>query len=210
MVSANQPDVQIQVTYANNQSNDFLLQYDSSNTSAPVNGAYASAFPVGTNAPVAVTNTGKYQTATFDLTDANFVGAENGGADFRLAVENAGLAISSVTITAGGQSGSFTPSDLSSPQAPPSVIVTPSAPQVEAFLSAGHGKVWLVVSDIGSTAFTGTVSIPSSVLNQILPDRGNGPIITQSLLGSWQPSGADSWNITLAGGSLAVLAIQPG
>ena len=34
--------------------------------------------------------------------------------------------------------------------------------------------------------------------------------LVQSLMGSWRPSGADSWHIALAGGGLAVLAIQPG
>ncbi len=210
LVPPTQPNVQIQVTYANNQTNGMFLQYDSSNTAAPVNGAYTTAFPAGTNAPVAVTSIGQYQTATFDLTNAAFTGAENGGADFRIAIENPGLAISSVTITAGRQSASFTPSELSNPQAPPALVVTPSAPQVETFLSAGQGKVWLVASNTGSTAFSGTVTIPTSVLDQLMPNKGNGPLRTQSLLGSWQPGGPDSWNITLAGGGLAVLAIQPG
>ena len=210
LVAANEPDVRIQVTYANNQTNGLFLQYDSSNTAAPVNGAYATAYPAGTNAPVTVTNTGKYQTATFDLTNAAFTGAENGGADFRIAVEKPGLAVSSVTVVAGRQNASFTPSELSIPQAPPALIVTPSAPQVETFLSAGQGKVWLVAANTGSAAFSGTVTIPSSVLNPLLSNHGDGPIKTQSLTGSWQPAGADSWNITLAGGNLAVLAIQPG
>ena len=210
VVSANQPDVQIKITYANNQTNGLFLQYDSSNSSAPVNGAYTTAFPAGTKAPLGVTNTGTYQTATFNLTNAHFVGAENGGADFRIAVENPGLAVSSVTVLAGGASATFTPAQLAMPPASPSVVVTPNAPQVETFLSAGHGKVWLVVTNAGSTAFSGKVMIPPSILGQMMPDGGNAPIKTQSLLGSWQTAGTDSWNISLNGGSLAVLAIQPG
>ena len=210
LVPADQPNVQIRVTYANNQTNGLFLQYDSSNTAAPVNGAYTTAFPAGTNAPGAVANTGQYQTAAFNLTNARFVGAENGGADFRIAVENPGLAVSSVTVAAGGKSATFTPAQLAMPPVPPSVVVTPNAPQVETFLSAGHGKVWLVAANTGTTAFSGTVTIPSSVLDQLLPDHGNGPVKTQSLLGSWQPSGTDSWSITLGDGSLAVLAVQPG
>ncbi len=210
LVPSTQPNVQIQVTYANNQANGFYLQYDSSNASAPVNGAYTTGFPAGTNAPVAVTNTGQYKTATFDLTNAAFTGAENGGADFRVAIENPGLAVSSVTITAGGQSASFTPGELSNPQAPPALVVTPNSSQFETFLSAGQGKVWLVAANTGTTAFSGTVTIPSSVLNPLLSNHGDGPIRTQSLMGSWQPAGTNSWKITLAGGNLAVLAIQPG
>ena len=210
LVPSTQPNVQIKVTYANNQSNGFYLQYDSSNTAAPVNGAYTTGFPAGTNAPVAVTNTGQYQTATFDLTNAAFTGAENGGADFRVAIENPGLAVSSVTVAAGGRSASFTPGELSNPQAPPALVVTPNSPQFETFLSAGQGKVWLVAANTGSTAFTGKVSIPSSVLDQVLPNHGDGPIRAQSLMGSWQPAGMNSWNIALAGGGLAVLVIQPG
>ncbi len=215
LVSTTQPDVQIKVTYANNQSNAFFVQYDSSNTAAPVKGAYAPAYPAGTSTPVTVTSAGQYQTATFDLANALFQGAQNGGADFRIAVQKPGLAISSVTVIAGGASATFTPKQLSAvPTVSPAVVVTPNAPKVEAYFSAGYGKVWLVASNIGSNAFSGTISIPYSILAQVLPGykgRGtgaSGSIVAKSLLGKWQSAGGASWKIDIGSGGLAVLQIQ--
>ncbi len=217
LVPSTQPNVQIKVTYANNQTNGFYLQYDSSDKTAPVNGAYATAYPVGTQAPVKVTNTGKYLTATFDLTNAVFQGAENGGADFRILVEKPGLAVSSVTVTAGSASGTYTPKQAPTVSAlPPAVVVKPNSPQVEAYYSAGYGKVWLVASDIGTSPFSGTISIPPSVLAQVLPgyksggSGASGSVAVKSLLGKWQAAGATTWKVDIASGGLAVLQIQRG
>lgn len=209
LVSPTQRDVSVQVTYAMNQSNAFFLQYDSTNTSAPVNGAYATAYPVGTDGPVTVTNTGQYQTATFQLTNADFVGGENGGADFRIAVENAGLAVSKVTVSAGGSTATFTPNELNMPAVPAAVRVSPNDESVNAFLSAGQGKVWLVVSNFGSQAFSGAIHIPESELNQILPSHA-APLTTKNLLGTFTAAGTARWDLSLPSGGLAVLEIKPG
>ncbi len=212
IVPSTEPDVTVSVTYANNQTNGILLQYDSSDTAAPVNGAYDTAYPAGTTTPVEVTDTGAYATATFDLTNALFEGGENGGADFRIAVEHPGLAVSSVTVSANGQSQTFTPSELSMPSVSPAVSVTPNASNVEAFLTQGHEKVWLVASNIGSQSFSGSIAIPSTVMQQVLP----GYLVsaaspnTESLEGTWTPNGVDSWSVSLPVGSVAVLQINPG
>ncbi|MCY0878437.1 MAG: beta-galactosidase [Firmicutes bacterium] len=209
LVPPNQPNVTITVTYANNQDNAFFLQYDSSNTSAPVNGAYASAFPVGSTSPVTVTTSGTYSTATFELNNALFEGAENGGADFRIAVEHPGLAVSQVTVEADGQSATFTPSELSMPIVPSAVQVSPNASNVEALLTVGHGKLWLVASNIGSQPFDGTISLPTNVLSMLLPSSQGAPITTESLEGTWQEVGSNSWSVSLPVGQLAVLEISP-
>ena len=210
IVSPTQPNVSVQVTYANNQTNAFLLQYDSSNLSAPVNGAYATAYPANTQTPVSVTNTGAYATATFNLTNALFQGAENGGADFRIAIDHPGLAISSVTVSAAGNKATFVPAELSMPSAPASVIVHPNASNIEAYLTEGHGKAWLVASNIGSQPFSGTISIPSSILNTLVPGMPNVTLRSHSLEGTWTSTGVGSWNVSLPVGHLAVLQIQPG
>ena len=92
---------------------------------------------------------------------------------------------------------------------PPAVAVTPNAPQLETFLRVDKGTVWLVAANIGTTAFSGTVALPSTVLDQIMPGSGGEPGAAQSLLGSWQRSGTDAWRLSLGGGSIAVLAIHP-
>jgi hypothetical protein len=212
LVAPTQSHVQIQVTYANNQPNGFYLQYNSSDTAAPLNGAYTTGFPVGTNAPVTVSNTGQYHTASFDLSNAQFQGTENGGADFRIAIENPGLAISSVTVTANGHTASFSPNDLRLPQVSPAMILSPNVPQVESFLSTGYGKVWLVLSNTSTATFTGSVTIPRTILREMLPSDGKGPIQTTAILGSWtrQAKASASWHVALPGGQLAILEIQPG
>ena len=91
---------------------------------------------------------------------------------------------------------------------PQAVVVTPNAPQLETYFSVEKGTVWLVAANIGTTAFSGTIGLPSTVLDQVMPG-GGGPGAAQSLLGSWRRSGTDSWKLSLRGGNIAVLTIHP-
>lgn len=83
------------VQYADTGSNGWVLQYDSANTSAPVDGAYATAASV-TNG-----NTGQWKVLTATVTDARFAGRENGGADFRIASASP-VTVHSVTLVISG------------------------------------------------------------------------------------------------------------
>jgi len=86
----------VAVTYYDEGSNSFALQYDSNDCSAPVNGAYKSA------GSVRKTATGAWKTASFDLPDARFANRENGGSDFRLfagVADQGQLIVHSVELT---------------------------------------------------------------------------------------------------------------
>jgi hypothetical protein len=87
---------QVSVQYYDQGSNTFALQYDSTDCSAPVSGAYKQA---GT---VTETSTGTWKTATLILPDAYFGNRENNSADFRLAMGSAAtdqLTVHQVTVT---------------------------------------------------------------------------------------------------------------
>lgn len=87
---------QVSVEYYDQGSNQFMLQYDSTDCSVPLSGAYKSA---GT---VTKTNTGTWKTATFTLPDAHFANRENNSADFRLGMGSAStdqLIVHQVTVT---------------------------------------------------------------------------------------------------------------
>ena len=96
------------------------------------------------------------------------------------------------------------------------MVVKPNSSGVEAYYSAGYGKVWLVASNIGTTPFSGTISIPPSILSQVLPgyksggSGASGSVAVKSLLGKWQSAGATTWKIDIPSGQLAVLQIQRG
>jgi hypothetical protein len=82
----------IDVTYLDEGTSRFELQYDSNDCAAPVNGAYKS------GPSVTKTGTGGWKTATLEVPDARFANRENGGSDFRLSA-GAGLTVHSVTLT---------------------------------------------------------------------------------------------------------------
>lgn len=87
---------QVSVQYYDQGSNTFALQYDSTDCSATLSGAFKQA---GT---VTKTNTGTWQTATFALPDAHFANRENNSADFRLAMGSSAtdqLTVHQVTVT---------------------------------------------------------------------------------------------------------------
>jgi len=214
VVPSTEPDVTVSVTYANNQTNNgFFLQYDSSDTAAPVNGAYDTAYPVATTTPVEVTDTGKYATAKFAVTNALFEGGENGGADFRIAAEHPGLAVSSVTVSANGQSQTFTPNELSRLSVPAQMSLTPSDPDVEAFASIDHQTAYIVLSNIGASSFTGTLTVPSAIVQTWFPHTGRNkaPISSHALLGVITPTASvygPSWHVSIPSGSIGVLAVH--
>jgi hypothetical protein len=87
---------QVSVQYYDQGSNSFTLQYDSTDCSQPLSGAYK---PAGS---ATKGNTGTWQTATFNLPDAHFANRENNSADFRLGMTSAAtdqLAVHQVTVT---------------------------------------------------------------------------------------------------------------
>lgn len=70
-----------------------FAEYDSTDTSAPVNGAYKA---VGTK--VTTTGAKAWQSVTWSLPEFNFQQQENGGSDFRLD-GSAGVAVGSVVVS---------------------------------------------------------------------------------------------------------------
>lgn len=66
--------------------------YDSTDTSAPVNGAYEN------TGAVTLTGTNAWKTQTWTLSNASFKGAENSGADFRLDAP-AGVQVAEVILS---------------------------------------------------------------------------------------------------------------
>lgn len=86
---------QVSVEYYDQGSNQFALQYDSSDCGAAVSGAYKTA------GAVTKTGTGTWKTATITLPDAHFANRENNSADFRLAMGSAAtdqLIVHQVTV----------------------------------------------------------------------------------------------------------------
>jgi hypothetical protein len=72
------------ITYLDQGTGSFSLQYDSNNPSGAHSGAYTNA------GSVKRTGTGTWKTATFTVNDAKFADRENAGADFRLASGGSG------------------------------------------------------------------------------------------------------------------------
>jgi hypothetical protein len=88
-------DAVVEVAYFDGPAGAIALHYDSHDPGATLGGAYKTAAP----GLVRLGGTNAWKTATFRLPDARFAGLQNGGADFRLAVEGpAGVAVSSVTL----------------------------------------------------------------------------------------------------------------
>lgn len=83
------------VTYFDQGTAAWQLQYDSNDPSAPVNGAYKSAGSVQQQ------NTGTWKTAQLTVTDARFAGRQNCGADFRISAATP-VIIHSVAVTVSG------------------------------------------------------------------------------------------------------------
>ena len=83
----------LEVTYYDGApGTEFRLEYDSQTDVPPHNGAYRS------TESVALQGSGAWKEAEFRLSDARFAGRQNGGADFRLWVNNPDLLVRSITL----------------------------------------------------------------------------------------------------------------
>lgn len=86
--------VDVAVEYFDQGSGSFRLEYDGPDPNAPFNGAYSSSAT-----GVTLGNTGQWKSGRFRLTGARFLNSQNGGADFRLAVQADTLYVRKVTVT---------------------------------------------------------------------------------------------------------------
>ncbi|MBK8050852.1 MAG: hypothetical protein IPK16_29370 [Anaerolineales bacterium] len=84
--------VAITVEYLDGESGEFALEYDSTDPNQPFDGAYKS------TARIALTGSGGWRAATFELPDAYFGDRQNGGADFRIALPGIDLAVNHVMV----------------------------------------------------------------------------------------------------------------
>ncbi|WP_165246802.1 DUF5010 domain-containing protein [Paludisphaera soli] len=88
----------VEVDYYDVAPGSFGVHYDSTDRAADHNGAYKPAA-----ARAALTGSRTWKTARFDLPDARLDGAQNGGADFRLAFEGADPPIQAVRVLRAGE-----------------------------------------------------------------------------------------------------------
>lgn len=86
--------VDAEVGYFDEGSGRFRIEYDGSDTNAPFNGAYTASRTAAT-----LGNTRQWKTAKFRLLEARFLNSQNGGADFRIAVQADRLRVRRVAVT---------------------------------------------------------------------------------------------------------------
>ncbi len=86
-------DVIVAVDYYDSDSGTFTVQYDSHDSTATLNGAYKDC---AEQVPLKGTHT--WKTARFALTQARLDGSQNGGSDFRIAVNAPVLLINKVVV----------------------------------------------------------------------------------------------------------------
>jgi len=91
--------VEVGVEYLDQGAEPFGLDYDSTDGTAPVKGAFKSA------APCQRTNTGEWKTHAFVLPDARLANREHLGADFRLWAQREDLRVRRVEVRAAGAAG---------------------------------------------------------------------------------------------------------
>lgn len=84
--------VTVRYTYWDDGYNSHLLEYDSNDASATLNGAYTA------TPPVQCEQSGEWVTRTVTLEDARFVNRQNGGSDLRFAVRGGWLAIRDLAV----------------------------------------------------------------------------------------------------------------
>ncbi|MBD3266858.1 hypothetical protein GF373_09325 [bacterium] len=84
--------IPITYTYYDDGFDHHILQYDSHDENATLNGAYKDLSPVKCG------NTKEWKTIKATIPDARFVNRQNGGSDFRFAVRNGYLAIRSIHV----------------------------------------------------------------------------------------------------------------
>jgi hypothetical protein len=89
--------VDVAVEYFDAGSGTFRVEYDGPDPNAPFNGAY-------TSSPTQVTlgESGQWKLAKFRLLEARFLNSQNGGADFRIAVQAPSLKLRLVTVSRQG------------------------------------------------------------------------------------------------------------
>ncbi len=97
---AGQMLVDAAVEYFDAGSGTFRLEYDGPDPNAPFNGAYTASKTTAT-----LTNSGRWRTAKFRLLEARFLNSQNGGADFRIAVQADPFYVRRVTVTRLGVPG---------------------------------------------------------------------------------------------------------
>ena len=85
--------LQIACEYLDQGTGRMVLEYDSTDTSAALGGAYKIH---GTM--IQRGNSGKWRTALFPLSDARFAGSQNSGADFRFFCEGDNLLVRRVRV----------------------------------------------------------------------------------------------------------------
>lgn len=91
---ADQMLVDVEVEYFDQGSGTFRIEYDGPDPNAPFNGAYTASKTV-----ITLGDTRQWKTARFRLLEAKFLNSQNGGADFRIAVQGDPLHISQVTVS---------------------------------------------------------------------------------------------------------------
>jgi hypothetical protein len=89
--------VVLTVEYYDTMSGVLRVQFDGSDTNAPLNGAYTTA-----GKTVSLSGTETWKVATFTLSDALFLNSQNGGGDFRLTVSGGDLYVRNVQLVRPG------------------------------------------------------------------------------------------------------------
>lgn len=90
--------VDVEVEYFDQGAGSFRIEYDGPDPNAPFNGAYTAS-----RTSVTLGNSGQWKTARFRLLGARFLNSQNGGADFRIAVQGEPMHFGKVTVTRPGQ-----------------------------------------------------------------------------------------------------------
>jgi len=86
-------DLQVEVEYYDAAAGSLGLEFDGSDTNAPFSGAYSRATPV-----IKLAGDKQWKSALFNLPGAKLANGQNGGADFRLAVNAPQLIVRQVTL----------------------------------------------------------------------------------------------------------------
>ena len=89
--------VEVNVEYYDAGSGSFRIEFDGSDTNAPFQGAYTASSSI-----VTLKNSWRWLNATFKLTGARFLNSQNGGADFRIAINADTFAVRKVTVARQG------------------------------------------------------------------------------------------------------------
>lgn len=85
-------NARLEVEYFDAAPGRLLVEYDGSDTSAPLNGAYTR------SQSVALAGDKRWKNATLRLSAARFLNSQNGGADFRLTAETSQFAVGKLTL----------------------------------------------------------------------------------------------------------------